>query len=52
MGGAHAFCGSKSSPLGVHRRDEKNMSKITIYTTPICAYCKVAKTFVKEYNVI
>jgi len=23
----------------------KNMSKITIYTTPTCAYCKVTKAF-------
>lgn len=27
------------------------MPKITIYTTPTCAYCKMAKAFFKEHNV-
>ncbi|MBI2046353.1 MAG: glutaredoxin family protein [Parcubacteria group bacterium] len=27
------------------------MQKITIYTTPTCAYCKMAKAFFKEHNV-
>ena len=27
------------------------MPKITIYTTPICAYCKMTKAFFKENNV-
>ncbi len=27
------------------------MSKITIYTTPTCAYCKMTKAFFKEHNV-
>lgn len=26
------------------------MPKITIYTTPICVYCKLAKAFFKEHN--
>ncbi len=28
------------------------MSKITIYTTPTCVYCKATKAFFKENNVI
>ena len=28
------------------------MQKIIIYTTPICVYCKMAKTFFKEHNVV
>lgn len=28
------------------------MSKVTIYTTPTCAYCKMAKEFFKENNVV
>ncbi|MBI4119641.1 MAG: glutaredoxin family protein [Parcubacteria group bacterium] len=27
------------------------MPKITIYTTPTCVYCKMAKTFFKERDV-
>ena len=27
------------------------MAKITIYTTPTCAYCKMTKAFFKENNV-
>ena len=27
------------------------MSKVTIYTTPTCVYCKMAKAFFKEKNV-
>ena len=27
------------------------MQKITIYTTPTCAYCKMTKAFFKEHNV-
>ena len=27
------------------------MPKITIYTTPTCAYCKMTKAFFKEHNV-
>lgn len=27
------------------------MSKVTIYTTPTCVYCKMAKAFFKEHNV-
>jgi len=27
------------------------MSKITIYTTPSCAYCKMTKAFFKENNI-
>jgi len=27
------------------------MPKITIYTTPTCVYCKMAKAFFKENNV-
>lgn len=27
------------------------MPKITIYTTPTCVYCKMAKAFFKEHNV-
>lgn len=26
------------------------MPKITIYTTPVCVYCKLAKDFFKEHN--
>ncbi len=25
--------------------------KVTIYTTPTCVYCKIAKEFFKEHNV-
>jgi len=28
------------------------MSKVTIYTTPTCAYCKMAKTFFKEHSIV
>lgn len=27
------------------------MSKVTIYTTPTCVYCKMTKAFFKEHNV-
>ncbi|MBI2057563.1 MAG: glutathione S-transferase N-terminal domain-containing protein [Candidatus Yanofskybacteria bacterium] len=27
------------------------MQKITIYTTPTCAYCKMTKAFFKEHNI-
>ncbi len=27
------------------------MTKVTIYTTPTCAYCKMTKAFFKEHNV-
>lgn len=27
------------------------MSKVTIYTTPTCVYCKMTKAFFKENNV-
>jgi len=27
------------------------MQKITIYTTPTCAYCKMTKAFFKEHSV-
>ncbi|MEK7578120.1 MAG: glutaredoxin domain-containing protein [Patescibacteria group bacterium] len=27
------------------------MPKITIYTTPTCAYCKMTKVYFKEHNV-
>jgi len=27
------------------------MQKITVYTTPTCAYCKMTKAFFKEHNV-
>jgi len=27
------------------------MAKVTIYTTPTCVYCKMAKDFFKENNV-
>lgn len=27
------------------------MKNITIYTTPTCAYCKMAKEYFKEHNV-
>lgn len=27
------------------------MSKIIIYTTPSCVYCKMAKAFFKEHNI-
>ena len=27
------------------------MQKITIYTTPTCAYCKMVKAFLKERNI-
>lgn len=26
------------------------MPKITIYTTPVCVYCKLAKAFFKEHH--
>lgn len=28
------------------------MSKVTIYTTPSCVYCKMTKAFFKENNVV
>lgn len=28
------------------------MSKVTIYTTPTCAYCQMTKAFFKEHNVV
>lgn len=28
------------------------MPKITIYTTPTCAYCKMAKAFLKEHHLL
>lgn len=28
------------------------MSKVTIYTTPTCVYCKMTKAFFKENNVV
>jgi len=28
------------------------MPKVTIYTTPTCVYCKMAKAFFKENNVV
>ncbi len=28
------------------------MQKITIYTTPTCAYCKMTKAFFKEHNIM
>lgn len=28
------------------------MQKITIYTTPTCAYCKMTKAFFKEHNIV
>lgn len=28
------------------------MAKVTIYTTPTCVYCKMAKAFFKEHNVL
>ncbi len=28
------------------------MSKVTIYTTPTCVYCKMTKDFFKEHNVM
>jgi glutaredoxin-like YruB-family protein len=27
------------------------MAKVTIYTTPTCVYCKMAKAFFKEKNI-
>ena len=27
------------------------MTKVTIYTTPTCVYCKMTKEFFKEHNV-
>lgn len=27
------------------------MKKVTIYTTPTCGFCKMAKDFFKQYNV-
>ncbi len=27
------------------------MAKVTIYTTPMCVYCKMTKAFFKEHNV-
>lgn len=27
------------------------MAKVTIYTTPTCAYCKIAKAFFKEHDI-
>ena len=27
------------------------MNKVTIYTTPTCVYCKMAKAFFREHNV-
>lgn len=27
------------------------MKKVTIYTTPVCVYCKMAKEFFKAHNV-
>jgi len=27
------------------------MAKVTIYTTPTCGYCKMAKAFFKEHNI-
>lgn len=27
------------------------MSKVTIYTTPVCPYCQMAKAFFKEHNI-
>lgn len=27
------------------------MKKVTIYSTPVCTYCKMAKEFFKEHNV-
>jgi len=27
------------------------MQKITIYTTPMCAFCKMTKAFFKEHNI-
>ena len=27
------------------------MAKVTIYTTPTCAYCKMAKEFFKQNNI-
>lgn len=27
------------------------MSKVTIYTTPSCVYCKMTKAFFKEHNI-
>lgn len=28
------------------------MSKVTIYTTPSCVYCKMTKAFFKENNIV
>lgn len=28
------------------------MAKVTIYTTPTCAYCKMTKAFFKEHDVV
>ena len=27
------------------------MAKVTIYTTPTCGYCNMAKSFFKEHNI-
>lgn len=27
------------------------MSKVTIYTTPTCAYCKMTKAYFKKHNI-
>ena len=27
------------------------MTKVTIYTTPSCVYCKMSKAFFKEHNI-
>ncbi len=31
--------------------EEKEEKKVTIYTTPTCVYCKMAKEFFKEHNI-
>jgi glutaredoxin-like YruB-family protein len=28
------------------------MAQVTIYTTPTCVYCKKAKAFFKEHNIV
>jgi glutaredoxin 3 len=31
--------------------EKDNMKKVTIYTTPTCKFCHMAKEFFKEHNV-
>lgn len=49
--------GVASRPYGAGKTEkyqlnsQYNMAKVTIYTTPSCTYCKIAKAFFNEHNV-